>query len=236
MQNFAKYLFRINEIPHDVKIKDFPIELSKRNDWFARNQSPRQLPKLNIELTNSKKILFLDMDETIIARSGNWFYNSKSHDFVIGTEKIVIRPYLSNFLHQVEKKYNVILFTASGPKRLSKILSCIPYTFHSVLHREFTSPGRDTFIHRFKSPVFKDLNRFNINLTRALILDDNPNYFLSCQENGIKIKPYFGGTDDALLRYSDLLSKLSESKNMQYSISHLKTDYPFVFEGTRWLF
>ena len=232
----AKYLFQITTLPKDIAIKSSAINLPPRIDWFSRIQGPKTMPSFDVKFPTTKKLLFLDMDETILARSSHWFYNGKNGSR-IGEESFFVRPHLHSFLKQVESKYHVILFTASYPKRLTSILPFLNYKFHMTLHREFTTPGRAVHIYKNKIPVFKDLNRFKVDLTNCILLDDNPNYFLSCRENGIKIKPYFGDAkDDELLRYSDLLLQLAESNNMQYAISNLKVDYPDVFDGTRWIF
>eukprot|EP00834_Sanchytrium_tribonematis_P002271 NODE_66_length_25735_cov_0.318497.p17 type:complete len:236 gc:universal NODE_66_length_25735_cov_0.318497:14852-14145(-) len=235
MNSVAKYLFRIRPFPQSMHLKTKPNDLPPRTDWFASVQSPLHFNELDLSLPKDCHLLFLDLDETIVARSTNWFYHSTTGTD-INNEKIQIRPHLKDFLIQIQTKYTVILFTASGPKRMNRILDYLGQEFYRTLDRSFTLPGKPLGIHKVKPPVFKDLNRFGVNLRTSLLLDDNPNYFLTCRKNALKIKPYFGGNDDELPKYADLLLKLSEFENIQQPVINLKIEHPDIFDGTRWFF
>ena len=236
MITLANYLYKINSIQMPIRIKTSKPNFVPRNDWFARvqSQSTHRI-KFKLPFPMDKKLLFLDMDETIIARSSHWFYRGK-REFKINNEYIDIRPHLVDFISAVSTKYHIILFTASYKDRMSQILPLLPITFNTTLDRSFTTKGKSNFIHKYKLPVFKDLNRFNIKLKSTILLDDNPNYFLHSQLNGLKIKPYFGKNDDELLKYRDILLDIANSDNVQYTIGHLKMDYKDKFDGTRWIF
>ena len=237
-QQLAQHLFNIQTLPTSISIKSTPTILHKRKDWFSSVQSPIESPmRHDLQFPKGKHLLFLDMDETILARSSHWFFNGDDQQKIkVGSEFIIMRPHFNEFVTQLRKKYHIVLFTASYPDRLTSILPFLNHEFDMVLDRRDTTPGQSIYFYKFKLPVFKHLLRFNIDLKQSVLLDDNPNYFLSCQENGIKIKPYFGGPDDMLPRYCDLLLNLADSPNFQHSIAHLKNDYKDVFEGTRWIF
>ena len=67
----------------------------------------------NIEFDLNKKLLVLDLDETIIHSVGHSPESDVTLKLGRNTLKFNIRPYCYRFLEEMAKHYNVIVYTAS---------------------------------------------------------------------------------------------------------------------------
>ena len=136
------------------------------------------VPYLPEEIENKKNYtLVLDLDETLIS-----FKFDEHH---IGMLKM--RPGLYNFLENVRKKYEIVIFTAGTQEYADPILDKIEKNgkiFAKRLYRQHATLMNNIYL--------KDLTRLGRDLSKIIIVDNMPQNFSLQKENGILIKNYFG--------------------------------------------
>ncbi|CAD8054655.1 unnamed protein product [Paramecium primaurelia] len=149
-------------------------------------------PQLKIQ-----KTLIIDLDETLV--HCNEFSCLKSDFFipVVYNEKtyqvgISIRPHAQQFLKNMAKEYEIIIFTASNPDYANKIIDYLDPEHNLVSYRLF----RDDCIQISNNCHIKDLRILNRNM-KDIILVDNSAYSFAFQiDNGIPIIPYLDDKND----------------------------------------
>jgi Dullard-like phosphatase family protein len=140
--------------------------------------------------------LVLDLDETLIHFKGN------PNDDSSGL--LQFRPYLSEFLFEVSKFYELIVFTAAVKDYADPIIDAIEakgIKFDYRLYRVHTIVINNDFV--------KDLSRLGRDISRTIIVDNMEQNYKLQPENGITIRPFWGkdANDMALV---DLLNVLVE--------------------------
>ena len=152
---------------------------------------------------NKEYTLILDLDETLIC-----FKSSKS-DENIGN--IHIRPGLEIFLEIIKEFYEIIIFTIGTREYANIILDLIEKKnntkyFDGRLYREHATKIGNKYI--------KDLSKIGRDLSKTLIVDNNPHSFKFQHENGILISSYFGekNNDKALVELQKVLIKIYKEK------------------------
>ena len=147
--------------------------------------------------------LILDLDETLIC------FKSSKNDENIGN--IHIRPGLEIFLEIIKEFYEIIIFTIGTREYANIILDLIEKKnntkyFDGRLYREHATKIGNKYI--------KDLSKIGRDLSKTLIVDNNPHSFKFQHENGILISSYFGekNNDKALVELQKLLIKIYKEK------------------------
>ena len=170
------------------------------NEQKNKNQSVKvpYLPK--IREGNKIFTLVLDLDETLIH-----FRFDKSNEGILKT-----RPGLFNFLKDVGKKYELVIFTAGTQEYADPIIDIIEKDkkiFYKRLYRQHTVVINNIFV--------KDLTKLGRDLSKIIIVDNMPQNFYLQKENGIFIKNYFGqdNEDKALIDLSPILLKIASKPN-----------------------
>ena len=170
---------------------------------------------LNINLLKhkieKKRYLILDLDETLIFSSRRKI-SSKS----IFIEKNVYlnkRPYLKEFLNNVSKRFNLILFTASEKSYAEKILRFIDKKNNFFMLKFFRKdcvilPG---------NLILKNLEFLqNFKEKNLAIIDNSVNHFFKNLNNCIPIVPFFGDVKDMELIYLDnFLKEICKAKDFR---------------------
>ena len=146
-----------------------------------------------------KYSLVLDLDETLIHFKPN--PNNES----IG--KIMIRPYLYDFLKNIKKYYELIIFTAATQDYADPIINAIEKEekyFDHRLYRMHTIIIDNDFV--------KDLSKLGRDLNRTIIVDNMKQNYKNQPNNGITIRPFWGKDveDTALVDLLDILKKIAE--------------------------
>ena len=144
---------------------------------------------------DKKKVftLVLDLDETIISYQKGTF---------------IPRPGLDKFLTEINKLYEIIVFTSATQSYADSILDSIDKNniyFEKRLYRQHTVFINDTFV--------KDLSKLGRDLSKIIILDNRPqNYFLQ-KENGIFIRSFYGDNkyDNALINLIPILKSIAKN-------------------------
>ncbi len=146
--------------------------------------------------TSDKKTLVLDLDETLVHSQFMTF--STPSDVVIQIEienemhdiNVMIRPGVKEFLENMEKYYEIVIFTASVSKYADPLLDIIdkkgycPYR----LFREHCSLINTTFV--------KDLQRLGRDLKDIVIVDNSPLSYSLHPKNGLPILTWFEDKSD----------------------------------------
>ena len=177
----------------------------KKNKNFENNlQSPFLEKK-----SNKKYTLVLDLDETLIH-----FKPNPNND---SSGKIMIRPFLYDFLKNVKKYYELIIFTAATEDYANPIIDAIEKDekyFEHRLYRIHTTIINNDFV--------KDLSKLGRDLNRTIIVDNMKQNYKNQPDNGITIRPFWGKDveDTALVDLLDILEKIA--KNNMNVISGLK--------------
>lgn len=133
-------------------------------------------------LPEDKYTLVLDLDETLI------------HYMEIGNEgRLFVRPNCQNFLEEMSKYYEVVIFTAALQDYADWALDQIDtgrwITYR--LYRQHTMPSGTVFL--------KDLSRLGRDLTRTIIVDNVAENFSLQNDNGIFVKTWFDDPNDVML-------------------------------------
>ncbi len=172
------------------------------------NANKPKSPFLKIK-SNKAYTLVLDLDETLIHFKPN--PNNES------CGKIMIRPYLYDFLKNVKKYYELIIFTAATQDYADPIINAIEKDekfFEYRLYRIHTTIIENDFV--------KDLSKLGRDLNKTIIVDNMKQNYKNQPYNGITIRPFWGKDvdDTALVDLLDILKKIAEN-NMDV-ISGLK--------------
>ena len=158
------------------------IFLNNNNQMNNQNNNKynfRTMPSPYLRTKNNKNYsLVLDLDETLIRFKPG---NSEEEGVVR------IRPGVTEFLEEVGKYYELILFTTSTQEYADLLIDAIEEDkiyFDHRLYREHAIMVDNEFV--------KDLSRIGRPLDKIIIIDDMPQNFKLQKENGIIIKPFWG--------------------------------------------
>jgi Dullard-like phosphatase family protein len=171
---------------------------------------------------NRKKMLVLDLDETLIHSS---LKKLKKYDFTISmyidnrvsTFYVAERPHLHKFMEEVSKWYHVVIFTASLKNYADLVIDKVDKK-NKILkryYRESCEPilGGQQYI--------KDLSVLKTDLSRCIIVDNSEVSFSKNKENGIPILSYMGqdSDDKELLHLLTLLEALRHVSDVRSILS-----------------
>ena len=179
--------------------KDYNI--LKENNQKSKIQNIRESIKNKTPYLQNKKdkkkvfTLVLDLDETIIS------YKKDKRIFIP-------RPGLNQFLTEISKLYEIILFTSAKQEYADPIIDLIDKDkifFEKRLYRQHALLLNDTFV--------KDLTKLGRDLSKIIILDNRPQSYSLQKENGIYIKSFLGDDkyDNALIDLIPILKKIASN-------------------------
>jgi CTD small phosphatase-like protein 2 len=185
-----------------------------KTSTYKQNQYSNKHNIMNIPYLSNKKdpkkyfTLVLDLDETLIS------YQKDEY----GRGLIKTRPNLNLFLSEINKIYELIIFTAGTQEYADPILNIIDQKncfFEKRLYRQHAIIIDNGFV--------KDLSLLGRDLKKVIIIDNNPlNYELQ-KENGIFIKSFYGEKDDnVLLELIPILKKIALKKDNDVRVELLR--------------
>ena len=166
-------------------------------------QNNENIPFLNFPINKEKTFtLVLDLDETLI--------NYRIDE--IGRGVLRPRPHLNKFLKELNKVYELIIFTAGTQDYADPILNIIEKKhkfFEKRLYRQHCVVLDNIFV--------KDLSKLGRDLNKIIIVDNMKQNFKLQKENGIFIKNFYGDKNDSTL--NELLPILLEiAKNKENDV------------------
>ena len=255
-KNYDKFYFDFVDASYNVS-KNYQDYITKslksmiNFDKFNINKEIMDV-KINLNKTyynilkefkdNNKKLLILDLDETlihsifdyneenvsdttshkrIISKTTN-FYDTDFEEYV--NIKVNLRPKVKEFLNAIKDNFNVCLFTASVKEYADSVISILDpdnSIFKLKLYRESCIKLGRAFIKDLRIFTdFKDINDNNLSLSlENIIIVDNSIYsFVNQLSNGILINSFYDQVDDnELSNVQDyLLNYLYHSKDIKY--------------------
>jgi CTD small phosphatase-like protein 2 len=164
---------------------------SQQNSNFSNDDNT---PFLNFAINEDKTFtLVLDLDETLI--------NYRIDE--LGRAVLRPRPHLYRFLKELNRVYELIIFTAGTQEYADPILDEIEKKhkfFEKRLYRQHCIIIDNIYV--------KDLSKLGRDLSKIIIVDNMKQNFKLQKENGIFIKNFFGDRNDSTL--NELLPILLE--------------------------
>ena len=174
------------------------------SSYFKNNKTNVSIPVPYLpNWSNKPYTLVLDLDETLI------HFKPNPNNEESGTIKI--RPYLYQFLDNVKKYYELVIFTAATQEYADPIINALENNnkkyFDYRLYRIHTIIIDNDFV--------KDLSKLGRDLSKTLIVDNMEQNYKLQKNNGITIRPFWGkdNEDTALVDLLDILIKIAE-KNL----------------------
>ena len=198
--------FPLSEVSSDENVTISPIKLmmtsasSKSTLIEPLCKLEKFLPPLNI-LNLHKKTLVLDLDETLIH---SYFDHPPprppdiSFDIFIEKKKIhvnsILRPGVREFLDNLEKYFEIVVFTASLSQYANPVIDFIDKKgiCKFRLYREHCC----CFTNGFANSFIKDLKKLDRDMKNLIIIDNNPRSFMLNKENGVPIKTWVEDKND----------------------------------------
>jgi Dullard-like phosphatase family protein len=174
------------------------------NSSFFKNNKPNvsiPIPYL-ANKSNKPYTLVLDLDETLI------HFKANPNNEESGT--IQIRPYLYQFLDNVKKYYELVVFTAATKEYADPIINALEQNkkkyFDYRLYRDHTIIIDNDFV--------KDISRLGRDLSKIIIVDNMEQNYKLQKNNGITIRPFWGkdNDDSALIDLLEILIEIAKRK------------------------
>eukprot|EP01135_Chromosphaera_perkinsii_P006631 Nk52_evm33s554 gene=Nk52_evmTU33s554 len=168
-----------------------------------------------------KKILVLDLDETLIhssVKDVNVQYDLKIEIFINRMACLFYvykRPYVDFFLETVQQWYNLVIFTASIKEYGCPVIDSLD-AGKGLFQRRYY---RESCIHEGGSFI-KDLKLIDPDLRNIMIIDNSPAAYAFQQENAIPIESWMDNpNDEALLDLLPFLDALRFSEDVRSVLS-----------------
>ena len=193
-----------------------------------------------------KKTIIFDLDETLIHCIDN--LESEVPDIVLNVTfpsgevvqaGINVRPYALDCLKEANKKYQVVVFTASHKFYADVVLDYLDPKRELVHHRLY----RDSCFQTEDGVYIKDLRIITNRDLKDLVIVDNAVYSFGFQlDNGIPIIPFYNNREDEellhLINYINTLAFFNDLRDQNAKAFQLRelenadiTDYLEYFFG-----
>ncbi|CAD8047361.1 unnamed protein product [Paramecium sonneborni] len=181
-QEYQKILVHIQQLRLTMDSQDFQFDYEEVIDC-------QQIPYLS---KTNKYTLILDLDETLVHYQEGQF---------------LVRPYAQQFLKEMSKFYEIVIFTAAQQDYADFILDLIDEdkVISHRLYRQHTTLVKNTYV--------KDIEKIGRDIKKTIIIDNLAENFQFQPDNGIQIQSWYGDSDDqALLLLSPLLIQIVQKK------------------------
>ena len=187
------------------------------------------LPQKSSEFSN-KKTLILDLDETLVHSSFTPFENNDivlnvDFDGILYNIYVLVRPGAENFIKNMSKYYEIVIFTASLSNYASPLLDILD-SDNNIKYRLYRE--HCTFINGI---YIKDLKKLNRDLKDLIIVDNSPLAYAFDNDNGLPIKTWYEDPSDIeLLKISKLLKFLAKTKDVRKYIKNFVKENEIIYE------
>ncbi|KAI4834621.1 NLI interacting factor-like phosphatase [Plasmodium brasilianum] len=166
------------------------------------------------EKDKGRKTIVLDLDETLVHST---LKKDKHNSFKIQVELnegncsvyVNKRPGVDNFLKEISKYFEVVIFTASLPKYANAVIDKLDKNDVCAyrLFRESCTFLNNNFV--------KDLKMLGRDLNNVIIIDNSTFVHKFCEDNCILIKSWYDDPNDReLYKLIPFLKKLSKKKSV----------------------
>jgi len=199
---------------------------------------------LSTKSARDRLTVVLDMDETLIhsvfmqdvdadanddetyrhsemRQKANVDKGTESFDISLdeGRVTVILRPGVQDFLNEAAKLYNIYIFTAATQDYADLVLNHL-------------DPQDEIFVDRFYRPectrtrqnyFIKDLTKISDDLSRVVLVDNNPICFAPQPKNGIWVPSFYDDpSDDVLMRtLPTFLRELDSTKDVREVLERL---------------
>jgi RNA polymerase II subunit A small phosphatase-like protein len=177
------------------------------------------------ERVKGKKCLVLDLDETLVH---SCFQPIANPDFVLpieieGTRHMVYvlkRPFVDDFLLEMSKVFEIVVFTASLSKYANPLLDQLDK--HNVISARLFRE-HCTFI---DNCYIKDLSRLGRELSQTLIIDNSPTCYALQPQNAMAVSTWFDDKKDTQLQQMiPWLLKMGDQKDVYETLNEYRLYY-----------
>ncbi|CAK60420.1 unnamed protein product (macronuclear) [Paramecium tetraurelia] len=191
---YDKILVHIQQLRLTRDSSDFQFDYEEVIDC-------QQIPYLS---KTNKYTLVIDLDETLVH-----YQEVIELIFIqlVDDGQFLVRPYAQQFLKEMSKYYEIVIFTAAQQDYADFILDLIDEgrVIGYRLYRQHTTLVDNTYI--------KDIQRIGRDVRRTIIIDNLAENFKFQPDNGIQIQSWYGDQDDqALIFLSPLLIQIVQKK------------------------
>ena len=210
---FNRNIFKPTNLRSNYTNITSPNNLNNKYKQFNKNNNNISNNNINLKKTiktpylnfppSKPYTLVLDLDETMIC--------FKFTEINQGLGKLHLRPGLEEFLEEIKKYYEIIVFTSATKEYAESIINVIEQKnntkyFSSILYREHTTLIGNKYI--------KDLSKLGRDLSKTIIVDNLPHSFKFQRENGILISSFYGDNlnDKALYELERILINIYKEK------------------------
>ncbi|KAL3943431.1 MAG: hypothetical protein SGBAC_002513 [Bacillariaceae sp.] len=176
-----------------------------------------------------KNCLVLDLDETLVHSSFRPVANS---DFVIPVEienvthlvYVAKRPGVDEFLLEMAKHYEIVIYTASLNKYADPLLDLLDT--HKVIR---TRLFRESCVF-YEGNYVKDLSLLNRDLSKTIIIDNSPASYMFHPENAIDCFSWIDDRSDRELdQIGDFLAGIKNAKDVR-GLSNRWREWPNIHD------
>ncbi|CAI2387072.1 unnamed protein product [Moneuplotes crassus] len=222
-----------NPSAHPKPSKDFkssktPPEYDLPDPVYDRVTGGYLAPQIEENL--GKKTLVLDLDETLIH---SWFKPINSPDLCLDVKiknkftkiYVLTRPWVYNFLDEVQKLFEVVIFTASVSTYAIPIINKLDRTDYQyqMLFRQHCDTKSGSFV--------KDLSKLGRDLKDCVIIDNTPNCYRLQKRNALPILSWFEDPRDRELdKLLPILKKLAKVEDVRPYIKKLVNSNAINFD------
>jgi RNA polymerase II subunit A small phosphatase-like protein len=235
------------------------IYINKHNNKNINNKNKQKEENDNNSKILYKKILVIDLDETLIHTSfkkipnpdltiqlDSTVYTKKNTDDKnieeLSVQKIVeayirIRPGVNEFFSQLSKHYDFYVYSASSKNYLSTIIKNIDK--NKIIKKCYCRDDCIMYVENtekdFDQPnnkynYVKDLKKINKDLKNIVFIDNNIVSFKLQEKNGIPIKSWFDDYDDIeLYKLIPILKNLSGFYDVRVEIEKFVKNKTFIW-------
>ena len=221
----------INIINNNNNPINNPINIVNLENNIDNNPKKYFLPEIK---GNKKYSLVLDLEDTLIHSQRTFNIRKKIKLCNINKKLIILRPFLFEFLEEMQSIFELILFSSNTPEYVNPIVNLIQKNkkyFEHILYRHHITLDEE-------GNNVKNLEFLGRDLKNIIIIDDIPRYFKLQKENGINIKPFNGDSKkdgNTLKILKDILKKIrqdvEESNDIRISLDKFRKElFPNVVD------
>lgn len=174
---------------------------------------------------NEKKLLILDLDETLIHAAEEKIAGLEPDTKIIGYY-VYFRPYLTDFLKSAAQYFDLAIWSSGTDDYVDAMVdSILPsgVSLKFIWGRSRCTYKRES--HRIKhddsiceyeyTKQLKKVIRKGFKKERVLIIEDSPLKVANCYGNAIYISPFYGYPDKELKKLSSYLITLRNVQNVR---------------------
>jgi len=219
-----------SDLEHHKASKRLTSKATQDSDEEAKHGHEINRPKLLGEIhpnDTGKMCLVLDLDETLVHSS---FRAVEGADFVIPVkiEEVVHfvyvakRPGVDEFLLEMSKHYEIVIYTASLNKYADPLLDLLD-THKVIRYRLF----RESCVF-YEGNYVKDLSVLDRDIRKTIIIDNSPNSYLFHPENAIDCSSFIDDPRDRELdQIGSFLTGIKDAKDVR-GLAPQWRDWPVV--------